>query len=127
MRTKTNAAAVLEACGEVSCPVPIDPVSVQVSSVPWWVRIWWRGPFEAITLPWAVYLRHEALQSPENLRNLMVHELVHVEQWRHLGVRRFLTRYVGEYLRARRSGLDHMSAYRDISLEVEARIVAGES
>ena len=57
----------------------------------------------------------------------MVHKLVHVEQWHQLGVRRFLATYVGEYVRVRRSVIDHMSAYRDISLETEARIVAGES
>lgn len=52
---------------------------------------------------------------------LIAHELVHVEQWRRLGPVRFLREYLGDYVRARRDGLDHPAAYRAIRLEVEAR------
>lgn len=56
---------------------------------------------------------------------LIAHELVHVRQWRELGVVRFLSRYLGAYVRARGRGLGHQAAYEAIPLEVEARAVAG--
>ena len=51
---------------------------------------------------------------------LLAHELVHVRQWRELGVVGFLVRYVGSYLRWRVRGYGHWAAYRRIPLEVEA-------
>ena len=51
---------------------------------------------------------------------LLHHELVHVRQWRTLGVVGFLGRYVGSYLRWRLRGYGHWAAYRRIPLEVEA-------
>jgi hypothetical protein len=51
---------------------------------------------------------------------LLRHELVHVEQWRRLGIAGFLARYLGGYLRWRLRGYGHWAAYRRIPLEVEA-------
>lgn len=51
---------------------------------------------------------------------LLRHELVHVRQWRELGVAGFLVRYLGFYLRWRLRGYGHDGAYRRIPLEVEA-------
>ncbi|HVW32125.1 MAG TPA: DUF4157 domain-containing protein [Acidimicrobiia bacterium] len=56
---------------------------------------------------------------------LVAHELVHVRQWRELGVPRFLWRYLSAYARGRASGLGHQAAYEAIPLEVEARALAG--
>jgi hypothetical protein len=56
---------------------------------------------------------------------LLAHELVHVRQWRELGVPRFLWRYLGSYARGRAAGLSHQGAYEAIPLEVEARELAG--
>ncbi len=55
---------------------------------------------------------------------LLEHELVHVEQYRRLGLAGFLRRYLGEYFAGRRRGLGHQAAYEAISLEEEARSVA---
>ena len=60
----------------------------------------------------------------ERDRALLAHELVHVRQWRELGVPRLLWRYLAAYLRGRRSGLDHAAAYHAIPLEAEARHLA---
>ncbi|MGZ4688531.1 MAG: hypothetical protein ACXVKA_13175 [Acidimicrobiia bacterium] len=57
--------------------------------------------------------------------DLIAHELVHVQQWRELGVLRFLVRYVGEYLRLRLEGKQHWAAYSAISFEAEARARSG--
>jgi hypothetical protein len=56
---------------------------------------------------------------------LLAHELVHVRQWRELGVTRFLWRYLSAYSRGRAAGLGHQRAYEAIPLEVEARELAG--
>lgn len=79
-----------------------------------------------MTLPTGIYVRPEMLTAdPSRLGALVGHELVHVRQWRQLGVRRFLGRYVAEYVRGRRRGLSHDAAYLAISLEEEARSIAG--
>ena len=61
----------------------------------------------------------------EDDRDLIAHELVHVQQWRELGAARFLMRYLGAYARGRRRGLGHRAAYEAIPLEAEARTAAG--
>ena len=71
---------------------------------------------DAITLGRLVIVRRRA----EGSARLMRHELVHVRQWRELGVVRFLLRYVGSYLKWRLRGYGHSAAYRRIPLEVEA-------
>lgn len=48
------------------------------------------------------------------------HELVHVRQWRRLGVAGFLVRYLGAYVRWRARRYPHWAAYRRIPLEIEA-------
>ena len=52
--------------------------------------------------------------------DLLVHESVHIDQWRDYGVARFLTRYLGDYLYGRAVGLPHRVAYRAIRFEAEA-------
>jgi hypothetical protein len=53
-------------------------------------------------------------------RHLLRHELVHVEQYRRLGVPRFLVRYVTSYLAFRLRRHRHYDAYRRIPFEIEA-------
>jgi hypothetical protein len=74
----------------------------------------------AITLGSVVVVRASAVSSARLLR----HELVHVRQWRRLGLFGFLRRYLGAYLRWRVRGYPHWAAYRRIPLEVEAEWVA---
>lgn len=94
---------------------------------PWWLPHIRAGRYAAITLPWGVYVQEAALRRPAPaLAALIVHELVHVDQWRRLGVVRFAWRYAVSYGRNRRGGLDPAAAYRRIGLEVEARTVAGQ-
>jgi hypothetical protein len=81
---------------------------------------WVGGPVPpgaaAITLGRLVIVRRRAAGDPHLLR----HELVHVAQWRRLGVVGFLVRYLGSYLRWRLRGHGHRAAYLRIPLEVEA-------
>lgn len=70
----------------------------------------------AITIGPVISVRARAASN----ERLLQHELVHVEQWRRLGVVGFLVRYVGSYARWRLHGHGHWDAYRHIGLEVEA-------
>ena len=70
----------------------------------------------AITIGPVVSVRRNAASD----ERLLAHELVHVRQWRDLGVVGFLVRYVVSYLRWRVRGYGHEAAYRRIPLEVEA-------
>ena len=83
-------------------------------------RLWVGGPvppgFDAITLGSLVVIRRSAAASTR----LLLHEGVHVQQWRRLGVAGFLLRYLAAYLRWRLRGYGHRGAYRRIPLEVEA-------
>lgn len=102
----------------------IDSVRVQVA--PGWMRRAWIGDVGAMTLGSRIYVDPAALRwERSRLGALLVHELVHVRQWRHLGAVRFLLRYVGDYLRGRLRGRPHREAYLAIRLEVEARAIAG--
>ncbi len=70
----------------------------------------------ATTLGRFVFVRPDAFGS----RRLLDHELVHVRQWRQLGIPGFLSSYLGAYLRWRLLRYPHWAAYRRIPLEIEA-------
>jgi hypothetical protein len=83
-------------------------------------RLWIGGPVPpgaaAVTLGSLVIVRRRAAGDAD----LLAHELVHVEQWRHHGVAGFAWRYLGAYLRWRLEGYPHWAAYRRIPFEIEA-------
>ena len=74
-----------------------------------------------MTLGSTVLMRRDHLGD----EGLLAHELVHVRQWRELGVPRFLWRYLSAYFQGRCRGLNHRDAYLAIPLEVEARAETG--
>ena len=59
----------------------------------------------------------------ERLARLVVHELVHVRQFRTTGYIRFAIRYVWDYLAGRLRGLSGRDAYLQNPAEIEAREV----
>ncbi|MEX2659696.1 MAG: DUF4157 domain-containing protein [Acidimicrobiales bacterium] len=81
---------------------------------------WVGGPVPpgaaAITIGRLVVVRRRSAGDARLLR----HELVHVAQWRRLGMPGFVHRYLGAYLCWRLRGHAHRAAYRRIPLEVEA-------
>ena len=77
----------------------------------------WAAPgAAATTLGSVIFMRESAAGSPRLLR----HELVHVGQWRRLGVVGFSARYLGAYATWRLRRYPHWAAYRRIPLEIEA-------
>jgi hypothetical protein len=77
----------------------------------------WAAPgADATTLGRFIFMRESAAGSERLLR----HELVHVRQWRRLGIAGFGVRYLGAYVRWRLRRYGHWAAYRRIPLEIEA-------
>lgn len=70
----------------------------------------------AITLGSFISMRRQGVGSDQLLR----HELVHVRQWRELGLIGFVLRYLGSYFAWRLRGYPHWAAYRRIPLECQA-------
>jgi hypothetical protein len=96
--------------------------SVAVRVVPWWLERVWGSGVEAIALPPVIFASTEAFEriSKGDAADLLVHESVHIDQWRRHGAVGFLTRYLGDYARGRAVGLPHRTAYRAIRFEREA-------
>ncbi|MEO8216836.1 MAG: DUF4157 domain-containing protein [Acidobacteriota bacterium] len=89
---------------------------------PFWLRVFLLSGVVAITLGRRIYVSPRvAARSADAVERLIRHELAHVRQWSRLGLFRFAIRYLGDYLRLRRSGLAAQAAYRAIPFEVEAR------
>ena len=118
----------------------VDPFAVKIRVGPFWFRPFWFRPFwgrkiAAIALPFGIYVRPAVMQrlrsgaersGAEPVRNarLIVHELVHVEQWRRLGGLRLIIRYGSDYVRGLARTRSHWEAYRGVRTEVEARAAA---
>ncbi|HEX7099156.1 MAG TPA: hypothetical protein VF377_07935 [Acidimicrobiia bacterium] len=100
---------------------PVRPEEVDIRLLPRSLHRVFPSWVAAVTMPWAVYIRPQALtSSDEAIARLVVHELIHWRQWRTLGVIGFLSRYLADYVRGRIGGLDHRQAYLRIGLEQEA-------
>ena len=103
----------------------VDPERLLIREArPWFERLVLRRA-AAIALPYVVYVRTSSYLRPRaDLTRLVVHELVHVSQWREEGYVRFAARYVGDYLRERLRGRSHIESYLAIRYEADARAIA---
>lgn len=105
---------------EMIGPARLDDVQVRPAAN--LLRRLWGDGIQAMTVRRTIYVDPVVLAGPhESTAPLILHELVHVRQWRRLGMARFLIRYVFDYSRGRLAGLGHRAAYLGIGLEVEAR------
>ena len=108
----------------------VDPAKVKVRVASRLFRRFWAKGIAAVALPTGIFVQPAVMErfrtgaEPERSGRLIVHELVHIEQWRRLGAFRHVTQYVGDYLRHRLRGSGHWEAYRAIRLEQEARDAA---
>lgn len=108
----------------------VDPRKVTARVAPMWFRSLWGKRIAAVCMAWGIYVQPSVMQryrrgeDPPRIARLMVHELTHLEQWRRLGALRHSVQYLGDYLRARLSGISHWESYRGVRLEVEARQTA---
>ena len=64
----------------------VDPGTVEIRKAGRAFRATWAKGIVAVAMPWAIYVEPETLaRPPEDLARLIVHELVHIEQWRREG------------------------------------------
>ena len=108
----------------------VDPATVRVRVArPWFRRLWVKG-IAAVALPHGIFVQPAVMErfrsgaEPGRGGKLIVHELMHIEQWRRLGAARHIMQYSADYLRSRFKGLSHWESYRAVRLEVEARDAA---
>jgi hypothetical protein len=104
--------------------VPIDATDFQFVSflkIPSLMGTLIGGRVEAITFGNRIFIQPESFDAvvSGSRPDLVLHELVHVAQWR-VGGGSFLPSYLGQYLRFRFLGAGHQAAYRSISYEIEA-------
>lgn len=108
----------------------VDPAAIPVKVANRWFRqVWFKGVI-GMAFPKSIYVQPSVMDhyragvDLDRWARLIVHELMHVEQWRRLGVTRHLAQYLGDYFRNRLRGHSHRDAYEAIRLEVEARDAA---
>lgn len=101
----------------------VDLTEIEVRPAPSWMERFWIGQVVAMTVMSRIWMRSDLAASPPP--SLLVHELVHVRQWRTEGFIRFLLTYASDYLRARLRGATHVEAYGSIRYEAEAVSIAG--
>lgn len=101
----------------------LDLSRVEILPAPRWMRRLWIGEVKAMTLPGRIHLAPDP-PTGKAFARLLVHELVHIGQWRRFGRVGFLVRYLGGYLASRLRGASHAESYRSIPLEREAVTVA---
>ncbi len=76
----------------------------------------------AIALPYVVYMHSRWYRRPRaQLARLVIHEAVHVSQWRQTGNLKYAATYAFDYLRGRLRRRGHYEAYQQIRYEVQAR------
>ncbi len=127
----TTAADIL---GEAAIPElldriqPVLPEQATIHTAPLSMRRFWAKGTGAMTIGSRIFVRPDLLEGSvgPKLQDLVVHELVHVRQWRDDSPLAFLTGYIRQYLVARMWGARHHVAYMSIHAEVEARRVASE-
>ncbi len=90
-------------------------------ATPWVERLFLRR-YAAIAFPHVIYMHSRWYRRPRAIvARLVVHELVHVSQWRQIGKLKFAALYIGDYLRGRLTRKGHEVAYREIRYEALAR------
>ncbi len=103
----------------------VDPARVTVRRSARAFHAMWLPGIIAIAMPWGIYLEPATFAKPKReLGPLIVHELMHIEQYRRHGAVGHVARYLYDYVASRRRGSDHYEAYLEIRQEQEARAAA---
>lgn len=101
---------------------PVDPDQINVWPASRLFRRLWRQGIRGVTHGRFVFVDPDMMRGDrERLARLVIHELIHVRQYRAAGYVRFVTSYLEEYWIGRLGGKSPGEAYRDISHEREAR------
>lgn len=100
----------------------LDLANVAIRPMPMWMSVAVGHSVTAMTLGSVIFVSNDRYGSVIDGEDevLLLHELVHVNQWQKEGKIGFLIRYLGDYFRNRLIGLDHRVAYRAIGFEAAA-------
>lgn len=103
---------------------PVDPDGINVYPAARPLRALWRPGIKGVTHWRWIFVEPEFMRGDrDRLARLVIHELIHVRQYRDTGYLRFTIGYVFEYWKGRLGGKGARQAYLDIGAEVEAREV----
>lgn len=102
----------------------VDPGEVAVRPAPWWLRAVWSGWVQGMATPSTIYVRSRWLDDAAGAAALVTHELVHVSQWRRIGILRFALGYLWGALSGIVKYRSIRRAHSHISFEKEAAVVA---
>jgi hypothetical protein len=106
---------------------PVDPDHINVYPAARALRAFWRPGIKGVTHWKWVFVEPEFMMGDrDRLARLVIHELVHVRQYRDVGYLPFMGRYIFEYWKGRLRGKEPRQAYLDIGAEVEARRLTAE-
>ena len=101
---------------------PVNPDEINIWPASRVFRRFWRQGIRGVTYGRFVFVDSEVMRGdPEHLARLVIHELIHVRQFRAAGCLRFVKSYLKDYWAGRIGGKSSSEAYRDISYEREAR------
>jgi hypothetical protein len=107
---------------------PVDPDRINIWPASRVFRRFWRPGISGVTHGKFVFVDPEVMRGdPKRLGRLVVHELIHVRQYKAAGYLRFVTSYLKEYWIGRLGGKSPHDAYLDISLEREARELTAQT
>lgn len=102
----------------------LDPGEVPVKPAPWWLRALWRDWVQGMATPSRIYVRSRWLGDATGAAALVTHELVHVSQWRRMGIVRFALRYLWGSLLGLVRYRSIRRAHSHLPIEQEAEAVA---
>jgi len=103
---------------------PVNPDRVNLLPASRLFRRFWRPGISGVTQGPFVFIAPEVMNgNRDRLARLVIHELVHVRQYRAAGYLRFVTTYLKDYWMGRIGGKSPRQAYLDIAQEREARDV----
>jgi len=101
-----------------------DLEGVTIAAAPRFMRCLWVGSVAAMAVGRRIFVDPTRLAGDRRtLARLILHELVHVRQWRASGAIGFVGRYLADYLGSRLHRRSHLESYARIPFEIEARIV----
>lgn len=101
---------------------PVDPDEVNVWPASSLLTKVWRRGISGVTYGRFVMVSPEMMRGDrERLARLVIHELVHVRQFKVSGYLPFMIRYLSQYIAGRFDGKTARQAYLDIAAETEAR------
>jgi hypothetical protein len=114
------AAAAVSNAGLDTGDLELSGVSIRM--MPTWMSMALGSGIAATTIADTIYVSSDRYERVIAGREpvLLLHELVHVSQWRREGRFAFLFQYIRDYSRNRLIGLQHDAAYRAIGFEAAA-------